>query len=392
MTDSLGLSTEQYDIAKKNGIPKRTVQRRVKNNWPIKKAISVPVRKKRRPKKDEDIEKAISEGITYEQYLYMLNRVNSSKEAVSYWRLVAKKNKISVGVFRNRRYAGWDLERAATEPTDKGKLRSDSKWIEKAIKNGISKKLFKHRVDILGWSPEGAATRPARNLNIRTDREWIKVANGNGISFRAYTNRVDNLFWDPEEAATTPVMSRDEVVALAMEGKEAANRMIQKRINQDPNNLFKITDEHRKIAASNGIRTGTLEARVYRYGWTVQEAISIPLKRWVDKPEEYEKYLQQAIDNGIEQSTFYHRLKRGWDIVKASTTSTILPSTKKKFREEDIETAKKNGISYKTFSNRVYDGWSTEDASTIPPLPRGQFHNEERTENALNGLKGFQKI
>ena len=82
------ISSVNYAIAQENGISKATLRNRVWNlNWPIKRAVTEPVREKEN---------------------------DNSK-----WIEVAKENGININTFYGRIKLGWSAERAATTPTGK---------------------------------------------------------------------------------------------------------------------------------------------------------------------------------------------------------------------------------------------------------------------------------
>lgn len=52
-----------------------------------------------------------------------------------------------------------------------------------------------------------------------------------------------------------------------------------------------------------------------------------------------------------------------------------------------MEKAIKNGIKRETYKSRIGRGWNPEEASTVPPLARGEFLNEQRKQNSIEGVK-----
>ncbi|ADU30995.1 hypothetical protein [Evansella cellulosilytica] len=310
------------------------------------------------------------------------------------WRELAKKNGIKYKTYfaRINQY-GWDPRRAATEPISKIKLRADYDWIKLAESNGISRKTYKDRVIKLGWDPEKASITPTKTIKPRNDRYWINIAKQNGIAYDTYLRRVHDNFWDPEEAATTPPMSHKEIVKLAHEQISTYAKINQEKINNNPDNLFKLTPKHIETAANNGICKSTVHGRVYNNGWTVQEAITKPVQKGFDKPSGYYEYLKVAKKNKINTATFMSRVKRGWSLEEAATLKPIKPTRRRRKDNKWIEKAIENGIRYKTYLGRTRNGWTPEEATTTPLLEKGkEFLNEERQGKARNAFKEFRKI
>ncbi|WP_051591050.1 hypothetical protein [Bacillus sp. UNC438CL73TsuS30] len=262
-------------------------------------------------------------------------------------------------------------------------------WLEISIKNGINPSTFSSRVNQYGWSPEKAATEPVRR---RPDRKWQEIAQSNGISHRVYVHRVDNLFWSPEEAATTPPMTKVEVSKLGNQMKAEIKELMDERIFNDEENMFKLTPQHIAIAANNKIKERTVRARVYYHGWTVQDAISVPTKGSAFKrPEGYFDYLNLAKQNGIKESTFGYRVRYGWSLIDAAPRKPSLSNpTRPELKWTKL--ALKNGIHRETYCSRIKLGWSPEDAATTPPLKKGEYLNEQNREKEKMAFKKFRKV
>lgn len=305
------------------------------------------------------------------------------------WLNIAKKNGIKPDTFKCRvRRQGWSPEKAATTPAQG---RRDKKWVEKAKENGINRKTFISRVDQHGWSPEKAATTPPAQRG--RDRKWIKIAEENGIGYHLYKYRVCEMLWSPEEAATTPKMSKQEVSRLGLQARKEFREIIDERIFNDETNMFKLTSKHLEIAEKNGITRTAVKDRVYNSGWSVQEAITTPIRRgsW-SRPPKYFEYMEIAKRNGINGTTYYFRVKRGWPLEDAATKKPISPSQSRRSDSEWIDLAIKNGIERGTYYSRTRLGWTPEEAATIPPLKNGEFLNEQRKENARVGFENFMNI
>ena len=122
------ITPEDYKIAEENGISKDTLLSRVRKlGWDIDKAITKPVRVKRKFTEEEI--KAMEE------------------------------NGIDRNVAAGRRYWGWTLEEAITKSKKKGRQYVYPEWVYKeADKNGISYSALGNRIR-RGMSLEEACTR-----------------------------------------------------------------------------------------------------------------------------------------------------------------------------------------------------------------------------------------
>lgn len=116
---------------------------------------------------------------------------------------LADKNNIPYQTLVNRIRAGWDKERAATEPLQNQGYKA---WESIAKKHGISRSTFEVRVYRYGWSKEKAATKPTNRRRMSEDfYKWLPVSKANGIKFTTYYKRVKEHGWSCEKAATKPV-------------------------------------------------------------------------------------------------------------------------------------------------------------------------------------------
>lgn len=304
------------------------------------------------------------------------------------WKAIAYDNGITRRLFNERVRGGWSEEKAATCPPMRNRHGKNGEWVKKAERNGISRSMFYHRVNKLGWDYKEAATHPTAKKVKRSDAKWLKVAKGNDIPGSVYRARVDCLKWDHKEAATTPILSAKEVGKRNgdRQRREALKRYEQ--IDNDPDNLFELTPRLIKIAEQNGIAEKTARARVDRLGWTVDEAISIPVKTR-NPSEEDRKWIKVASQNGINGNAFRARVARGWPVEKAATTPLISKRHRSVHCQQSIEKAKQIGVSEKAYVWRVEAGWTKEEAATTPMLKKGEFLNEERKRNSVNALRNF---
>ena len=134
------ITPEDYKIAEENGISKDTLLSRVRKlGWDVDKAITKPVRAKRKFTEEEI--KAMEE------------------------------NGIDRNVAAGRRHWGWTLEEAITKSKKKGRQYVYPEWVYKeADKNGISYSALGNRIR-RGMSLEEACTK-----KIITKLEALEIA------------------------------------------------------------------------------------------------------------------------------------------------------------------------------------------------------------------------
>ena len=122
------ITPEDYKIAEENGISKDTLLSRVRKlGWDVDKAITKPVRVKRKFTEEE---------------------IKTMEE-----------NGVNRNIAAGRRYWGWTLEEAITKSKKKGRQYVYPEWVYKeADKNGISYSALGNRIR-RGMSLEEACTR-----------------------------------------------------------------------------------------------------------------------------------------------------------------------------------------------------------------------------------------
>ena len=122
------ITPEDFKIAEENGIPEYVVTTRVRKlGWDVDKAITKPVRAKRKFTKEE---------------------IKTMEE-----------NGVNQNIAANRMYWGWNLEEAITKPKKRGRQYVYPEWVYKeANKNGISYSALGNRIR-RGMSLEEACTK-----------------------------------------------------------------------------------------------------------------------------------------------------------------------------------------------------------------------------------------
>ena len=134
------ITPEDYKIAEEDGISKDTLLSRVRKlGWDVDKAITTPVRAKRKFTKEE---------------------IKTMEE-----------NGVNQNIAANRMYWGWNLEEAITKPKKRGRQYVYPEWVYKeANKNGISYSALGNRIRS-GMSLEEACTK-----KIITKLEALEIA------------------------------------------------------------------------------------------------------------------------------------------------------------------------------------------------------------------------
>lgn len=151
---------------------------------------------------------------------------------------------------------------------------------------------------------------------------------------------------------------------------------------------YYITPEEYEIAEQNGIHINTLNRGVRDLLWDKQRAIT-------EKPANLSKglseYKKKAKNNGIEAHLFYTRVTRGWAPEEASSipkidnhdkarlkemTNKSLSKTKK-YPEWVYESMKENNIKQTTFANRLRRGWTLKKACTTSVQEKGKYDRSD---------------
>lgn len=132
---------------------------------------------------------------------------------------------------------------------------------------------------------------------------------------------------------------------------------------------YELTDEQVQIAENNGINYRSLYHRIYTLGWSVQDAITVPL-RFREK-ESYNKLTPEQKDlmkkNGLKWGQVWQRIYNGWDVDRA-VSEVIGQHRKTKYPAWVFEEMKKNNVPRSSFYYRVNNlGWSIRKACTTPP-------------------------
>lgn len=134
-----------------------------------------------------------------------------------------------------------------------------------------------------------------------------------------------------------------------------------------------LNEEHFEVAKQHGINYQTLYARVYNYGWDIEEAITTPTMNKFGNPKNEiftKEELQTAENNGLNYKTVYARVKlKGWSIEKAIHTPK--KHSRRKYPDHVIQRAAEHGVSYDILKQRISKlKWDLEKAITTPPMDK----------------------
>lgn len=138
--------------------------------------------------------------------------------------------------------------------TSKGQTLNLTQW---AKKFGIARGTIKGRIKS-GWSVEKALTVPVTDRNryltykgqTKSLTEWGQILN---ITTRLLSARMCRLGWSVEKTLSTPIRKLDKKIYLTFKGRTESMETWAKELN---------------------INYGTLYARLWRYKWSINEALS----------------------------------------------------------------------------------------------------------------------
>lgn len=134
---------------------------------------------------------------------------------------------------------------------------------------------------------------------------------------------------------------------------------------------YYITDSEYEEAKKNGIKPSVVDNRVRQLGWSIEKAITIPVR----EKRSLKGLKEKAMKNGIPIKTLLGRIRRGWDPEKAAAEPSLgegeigkrLSDGHRKYPVEILNMARENDIKYCTFFRRVNSlGWDLEKAATTP--------------------------
>ena len=156
-----------------------------------------------------------------------------------------------------------------------------------------------------------------------------------------------------------------------------------------------LTYEDIELAKRNGIGYQTASERVNKLKWSVEKAITTPVKRKEDHL--WPKYRDLAAKHQITSNCFYIRMQKGMSPEQAATTPKVPHTNRRKpgkISKKSYEIAAQNGIKRKTLHARVYSyRWPIERAITEPintqRVRRSQQESERQLKKAYEELETF---
>lgn len=144
----------------------------------------------------------------------------------------------------------------------------------------------------------------------------------------------------------------------------------------NPYDFYITPDEYGK-ASENGVDAFNLERRIRLLGWSKEKAMNTPLGGVHNR----QKWVKVAEKNGIKYQTFMTRVNHyGWDEKRAATepiqnrkkAASFALECKRVIPKEYINAAQKHGIAYHTLRMRIKKGWEIERATTEPIMTKSK--------------------
>lgn len=132
---------------------------------------------------------------------------------------------------------------------------------ETAAQNGISKEALEQRIRSLAWPKDRALTQPLEQKQ-KLPKGLIEIAGQNGISYNTFRSRIRKLGWTPERAATEPLLTKEQRKSQAKVARESRRKYPVEMI---------------ELARRNGIKYDAFRVRIWKYGWTPEEAATRPV-------------------------------------------------------------------------------------------------------------------
>lgn len=208
-------------IAERNGIGRETYLHRVDELfWDPKKASNT------KPMTQEEVQKNATK---YNKEYWKTKQEQTYNDKNNLYIItpqhieIALSNGVDKGTVETRVYTlGWTVQEAIHKPLQHNfpdKPKEYEKYRKIAIANGVNRSTFLGRIK-LGWALKDAVLKNPTYKHRRTDKKWIDLAVENGINFNTYRSRVDRMHWPKEKAATIPALAKGNY--LNEERREAA--------------------------------------------------------------------------------------------------------------------------------------------------------------------------
>lgn len=123
-------------------------------------------------------------------------------------------------------------------------------------------------------------------------------------------------------------------------------------------------------AKALGISKQTIRSRLYK-GMTLEQAMTVKLNANAKGMNAGGirvslEQLEIASKNGVKDKVLRQRIRSGWSVDRAISEPVKKKGRPAKYSQELFDKAEENGISKKILLRRIQKGWSEEEASTIP--------------------------
>lgn len=128
-----------------------------------------------------------------------------------------------------------------------------------------------------------------------------------------------------------------------------------------------LTLEDYETAERNGINRRIATRRVDE-GWSVEDAITVPVKKREPFAPIWDEWQEVARSNGISRDTMYQRIRKfGMTAEEAATRP--LAETKSRWTDEQRQLMERNGLDTNTVNMRIkHLGWTEQAALHTPVL------------------------
>lgn len=234
----------------------------------------------------------------------------------------------------------------------------------------------------LSRTPTYACWRSMMNRCNRKDNASYEYYGGRGITYCKRWESFENFFADMGLRPDDKTLDRkNNDKGYSKENCRWATPKEQVRNRRD--NSYVIFKGEKKLlcelAEDHGLPNSLVRGRLYRSGWTLEQALEIEDQPRKPKLYEYKGKLKTAVqlakEHNITRHTFYYRIESGWSLEE---TLEIDESQRSKSKLHEYKGELKKGaqwadeynIGRKIFYKRIDRGWALEQALEIVEPPK----------------------